>query len=141
MRTFFFFTAVSLTVCLMSIGFAGSQEESLNVAGEWDIAIEFFAETGHHTVIFTQEGDSLSGVYRGQFLEGDLTHAWREIRYVYSGKGTVKGNAIDFTGHLKNGPLSVNYHYTGIVQDDTMKGMVDMGEYGAVPFKAKRKKQ
>lgn len=139
MRKHLLFMVILFLIGLVGTGLTQNQTKSVNVAGEWDITIEFYAVKGHHTVIFTQDGDSLTGIYRGKFKKGDLTHSWREIRYAETDKGTVKGDSIDFTGHLRHGPLGINYHYTGKVTGDAMKGTVDMGEYGVVPFSAKRK--
>jgi hypothetical protein len=95
------------------------------VGGTWLITIKFISGTGNHTAVIEQEGETLSGVYKGAFLEGTL-------------KGEVKGNSIDFTGSLKHEATPLRFHYTGTVEESVMTGKVDMGEYWTATWTAKR---
>jgi len=127
MRAKPFLIAVFLLLVVWGLGAYGREERIPDVSGEWDITIRFVAGTGHHTALIEQEGGKLSGIYRGGFLEGKLT-------------GTVKGDSIDFTGHLKHESTAVRFHFTGTVLGDTMKGAVDMGEYWSARWTARRKR-
>ena len=91
----------------------------------WSITITFVAGTGNHTAIFEQEGEKLTGVYKGEFKEGNLS-------------GKILGNTIDFTGYIKHEATSVSFHYTGTIDGNVMKGTVDMGEYWSATWTAKR---
>jgi len=108
--------------------FAGEQGETPNIKGEWSIILTFVAGKAHHTVIIDQDGERLSGIYKGEFKEGPL-------------RGTIKGNTIDFTGFLKHEATGVSFHYSGTISGTTMQGTVDMGEYWTATWTAERKKK
>ena len=128
MRTLYFVSVVMLAVCFAGTGTAQEKAEPANVAGEWAITINFVSGTGNHTAIISQEGEKLSGDYKGQFLESDI-------------RGTIEGNKIDFSGRLDYMRWGVTFHYKGTVDGDTIKGTVEMDEYWSAPFTAKRKKK
>ena len=128
MRALFFFSVVMLAVCLAGAGTAQEKAEPANVAGEWAITIDFISGAGNHTAIISQDGEKLSGDYKGQFLESELS-------------GTIEVNKIDFSAHLDYMRWGVNFHYKGTVDGDTIKGTVEMDEYWSAPFTAKRKKE
>ena len=105
-----------------------SHDTPLSVAGEWSITITFISGSANHTAIIRQDGNKLTGVYKGTFKEGVL-------------RGTVKGNTIDFTGYLKHEATNVSFHYTGVFDGKTMTGNVDMGEYWKATWTAKPVKE
>ena len=125
MKSKVFFIMLVMVVFLTSI--SGAQQKPADVAGEWAITISFIVGTGHHTAIIEQDGEKLSGTYKGEILEGGL-------------RGTVTGNNIDFSGSLRHESTGVRFHYTGTIEGDTMKGTVEMGEYWSAEWTAKRKK-
>jgi hypothetical protein len=63
---------------------ATPQAGGANVTGEWSVAVETSAGSGNPSFTFKQEGEKLTGTYKGQFGESPLT-------------GTVKGSDITFT--------------------------------------------
>ena len=136
-----YFSIFVLMVFLVGIGIVHAQSENVNVAGTWDITIEFTSGVGHHQVILTQQDSTLTGTYKGDHLQGDLTRSWREIQYRETPPGSVSGNTVDFTGHLKCDAFGISYHYHGTVEGDMMKGTVDMGEWWEAPFTAVRVKK
>jgi D-glucosaminate-6-phosphate ammonia-lyase len=103
------------------------QEKTSAIDGTWEITLTFVSGTAKHIAVITQKNASLSGTYRGEIKEGRL-------------QGSVKGNTVDFTGRLKNEALTVNFHYTGTVDGDTMKGTVEMGEFWTAEWSAKKMK-
>jgi len=117
-------------LCLIVIAscftdFSGARDQP-RVTGEWTIALKFVAGTARHTAIFVQDGDSLSGQYKGEFQEGTLS-------------GLVQGDRIDFSARLSHEATSIVYHYTGKIEGETMKGTVEMGEYWTAEWTAARK--
>jgi regulator of RNase E activity RraA len=117
-------------LCLVVIaslfaGFSGARDQQ-KVAGEWTIALKFVAGTAQHTAIFVQDGDSLSGQYKGLFKDGTLS-------------GLVQGDRIDFSARLSHEATSIVYHYTGKIEGETMRGTVEMGEYWTAEWTAARK--
>ena len=114
------FFLLNLT-CLPNV----SAQHPANVAGRWDIDIQFVHGSGHYTAFFEQEGEKLSGTYRGQFIEGGLV-------------GSIQGNHIEFRGDLRIEGSHLFYNYTGTVEGNTMSGTVNMGEYGEARWTARK---
>ena len=114
-----------VVIASLSAGFSGSRVQP-RVAGEWAIALKFVAGEARHTAIFVQNGDSLSGQYKGLFEEGTLS-------------GLVQGDRIDFSARISHEATSIVYHYSGKIEGETMKGTVEMGEYWTAEWTAVRK--
>jgi hypothetical protein len=98
-----------------------------NITGVWDFAVETQAGSGNPTFTFKQEGDNLSGSYKGQFGEAPLT-------------GTVKGSDVKFTVKVNAQGQDLTITYAGKVESkDSMKGTASFGELGEGSWTAKRK--
>lgn len=116
--------ALMLLCCLVSVVAAHSAQD-FNVTGEWQFQVETANGSGTPTFTFKQEGEKLTGTYKGQFGEAPLT-------------GTVKGNAISFS--FKVADLDAALNYSGTIESkDTMKGKVDFGDLGSGTWTGKRK--
>jgi len=76
------FAAALVAVFLIAVPAVGAY--ATNVTGEWNFTVESPNGTGTPTVTFKQDGETLTGTYKGRFGEAPL-------------KGTVKGNEIKFT--------------------------------------------
>jgi hypothetical protein len=100
-------------------------DEPAQVAGRWDITIQFVQGEGRYTAFFEQKGEKLHGTYRGQFTEGTLD-------------GMVDGKNIRFRGHLKIEGAHLVYVYNGTVDGDQMQGKVDLDEYGEARWIARK---
>jgi D-glucosaminate-6-phosphate ammonia-lyase len=100
-------------------------DEPAEVAGRWDITIQFVQGEGRYTAFFEQKGEKLHGTYRGQFTEGTLD-------------GMVDGKNIRFRGHLKIEGAHLVYVYNGTVDGDQMQGKVDLDEYGEARWIARK---
>ena len=116
-----------LTMSFLLPAAALAQEKAANIEGTWEIALTFVRGAALHIAVITQKDAAISGTYRGEIKEGTF-------------RGTVRGNTVDFTGRLKNEALTVSFHYTGVVDGDTMKGTVEMGEFWTAEWTAKKKK-
>ena len=123
MKKMFIVSLVILAVCLSGTVIAQDQ----NVAGKWSITIKFIRGTGNHTADIAQDGNELSGTYKGAALEGKL-------------RGRVEGNKVTFSTSLRNQTASSRFSFTGTIEGDSMKGTVDMGEYWTAEWTAKRTK-
>jgi D-glucosaminate-6-phosphate ammonia-lyase len=99
---------------------------AVSVAGQWDAEMEFILGRAKHRLVFEQqEGGALSGSHFGETLAGDL-------------RGAVEGREVWFrSGHRYEG-TSLGYEFTGVLEGDTITGIVDLGEYGQAKFIAKR---
>jgi hypothetical protein len=80
-----------LIASLVLVSSAAAQSD-VNVTGEWAFTVETPQGSGTPTFTFKQDGEKLTGNYKGQFGEAPLT-------------GTVKGGEIKFTIKIKNSPL------------------------------------
>ncbi len=97
------------------------------MSGQWDVHIEYAASTGEHTLFLQQQGGEIQGSHRGEFVARDLT-------------GTIDGDRVrlrsDFTERTAG--YDLNFTFTGKVNGETMSGDLDMGEYLAAQWSAKR---
>lgn len=98
---------------------------SNDVTGEWEFQVETAQGSGSPTFTFKQEGEKLTGHYKGLFGESPLT-------------GTVKGNQIEFSFKV-SGQLEGTVTYTGTIDGATMKGKAQFAELGEAAWTAKRK--
>jgi hypothetical protein len=105
---------------------AAAAADKTDVSGAWAFQVETPAGSGTPTFTFKQDGEKLTGQYKGAFGEAPLT-------------GTVKGNKIDFTIKVKAQDQDATINYTGTVEKDgTMKGTVSLGDIGSGTWTAKR---
>ena len=105
---------------------AAAPADKTDVSGAWAFQVETPAGAGSPTFTFKQEGEKLTGQYKGAFGEAPLT-------------GTVKANKIAFTIKVQAQGQDTTITYTGTVEKDgTMKGTVSLGEAGSGTWTAKR---
>jgi len=97
-----------------------------NVSGAWAFKVESSAGSGTPAFTFKQEGEKLSGQYKGTFGEAPVT-------------GTVKENKIDFELKVDAQGQEITVKYTGTIEKDgTMKGTADIVGVGSATWTAKR---
>ncbi|MFY9557544.1 MAG: hypothetical protein WAV20_10380 [Blastocatellia bacterium] len=97
-----------------------------NITGTWDFTVETAAGSGTPTFTFKQEGEKLTGSYKGQLGEAPLT-------------GTVKGADVKFSFKLSAQGQDLTITYTGKVDGNSMKGTAAYGELGEGTWTAKKK--
>jgi hypothetical protein len=103
------------------------QAGGVNITGDWSVAVETSGGSGNPSFTFKQEGETLTGMYKGQLGEGPLT-------------GTVKGADIKFTIKVNAQGQDLTIVYTGKIESkDSMKGTVVLGELGEGTWTGKRK--
>ena len=103
--------------------FAVAQLASVgDVTGTWLMAVETGAGSGSPTFVLVQKGDALTGSYKGQLGEAQVT-------------GTVTGNdvVIEYKVDAQGQVLAVKY--TGKVDGNSMSGKVSLGQLGEGTFK------
>jgi hypothetical protein len=116
-------TIITTAFALFTVLTVGAQ--STNVTGNWKLTIETPNGTGTPSLVLKQEGEELSGTYKGRFGEAPL-------------KGTVKGKEIKFTVKVNAQGQELQIEYAGAVDGDTMKGKVKFGEAGEGSFSGKK---
>jgi hypothetical protein len=124
-----------LTVALLAVtAYAADSKASapaeksapaVTAVGIWHLQIETGQGTGTPTFTFKQEGETLSGQYKGLFGEAPVT-------------GTLKGAAITFSVKVKAQGEDLTITYSGTIDGDTMKGKVAFGDAGEGSFTGKR---
>lgn len=106
---------------------AAPQAGGTNITGDWSVSVETSAGSGNPSFTFKQDGENLTGTYKGQFGESPLT-------------GTVKGSEIKFSIKINAQGQDLTIVYTGTIESkDSMKGKVMLGELGEGTWTGKRK--
>ncbi|MBO0799209.1 MAG: hypothetical protein J2P31_10360, partial [Blastocatellia bacterium] len=98
--------------------------EKIDLTGAWTFQVDTQAGSGNPTFTFKQEGEKLTGKYKGAFGEADLT-------------GTVKGDQVEFSFKV-SGQIEGTVTYTGTTDGKEIKGKTKLAELGEGTFTAKR---
>lgn len=105
---------------------SSSAQSAANISGAWSFAVETSQGSGNPTFTFKQEGETLTGTYKGTFGEAPV-------------KGTVKGSDISFTIKVNVQGQDMEVTYTGKIESATsMKGTAKLGEIGDATWTAKK---
>lgn len=116
-------TTLSLGMFVMAVPSWAADPAS--VAGEWNITVETPNGPGTPTVVLKQDGENLTGTYKGRFGETPL-------------KGTIKGNEIAFSTTISVQGQDLEITYKGTLDGDNMKGTATFGAAGNGAFSGKR---
>ena len=92
-------------------GLLGAAPAPANVAGEWHVALELGSITGRPTIELKQDGEKLTGTYRGRYGASPL-------------EGGIKENKIGFTVTLNAEGQETTGEFEGTVDGDKMSGRV-----------------
>jgi L-seryl-tRNA(Ser) seleniumtransferase len=96
-----------------------------NVAGQWEVQIQYLYGSAHNRVVLEQDGSRLMGTHHGEFASGDLT-------------GTVAANTVQFRSSLPTDGQRVGYDFKGKLENGKLSGTVDLGEYGDARWTAEK---
>jgi hypothetical protein len=99
---------------------------SAGVSGAWLLTVESPMGTRENEAVFTQNGEQLTGVIRGQRGETPLTGALKDDAITFGINVTIQGQNLDIK-------------YSDTVTGDTMSGYVVFGVYGDGKWSGKRK--
>jgi hypothetical protein len=106
-------------------GGSGTGSGTGTITGTWNATVETSQGTGSPTFTFKQDGEKLTGNYKGQLGEAPLM-------------GTLKGNDISFSFNLNFQGQDFTITYTGKVEGNSMKGKAMLGELGEANWTAKK---
>ena len=97
-----------------------------NVAGRWDVEILYTASRATHTVHLQQNGNRLDGIHQGNFLTRDIS-------------GNINGDTVSLSSNItdRHGDALI-YRFGGRVTGETMSGSLELGEYLAATWTARR---
>lgn len=102
------------------------QAQESSMTGEWLFTVELDNGTGTRAVTLVQEGDSLSGTISSSRASGPI-------------QGWIEGNTVTIVAEImmqSGSPFTV--YYTATRTGETLKGDVDLGDYGVGTFTGKR---
>ena len=119
-------TAITITTAAFLLATAltvGAQ--STNVSGNWKLTFETPNGAANPSLVLKQEGEKLTGTYKGRFGEFPL-------------EGAIKGKEIKFTVKVNAQGQEFLLEYAGAVEGDTMKGKVKFGDMGEADFSGKK---
>ncbi|HVF88655.1 MAG TPA: hypothetical protein VNH22_01230 [Blastocatellia bacterium] len=106
---------------------APAQASAASLSGVWNFTVETANGTGSPVFTLKQEGENVSGTYKGQFGEVPVT-------------GTVKGNEVTLKMKVNFQGNDVDITYKGTREgDNSMKGKASFGDMGEVTWTATRK--
>jgi L-seryl-tRNA(Ser) seleniumtransferase len=97
-----------------------------NISGRWDVDIRYAAGTAMHTIHLQQDGNRLDGIHRGDFQTRDIS-------------GAISGDRVTLASIVteRHGD-SLVYRFTGTVNGGAMTGSLDLGEYLAATWTARK---
>jgi hypothetical protein len=96
-----------------------------DITGNWTLDVETEMGSGSPTFTFKQDGEKLTGTYRGQLGEAPLT-------------GKVTGDKVEFSFEISPTGEKWKVVYSGTVSADTMQGTIDFGGQATGTFKGKK---
>ena len=96
------------------------------IAGRWDVSIEFYTSASKHTfIIERQDGNYLYGTHKGEFATRELF-------------GNIDGDEVRFQSRYSVPGDNLTMTFYGKLSGDTITGEIDMVEYVNAKFTAKR---
>ncbi len=116
-----------LSALFLSVATAADEKPAapVNAAGTWNFEVNTGQGTGTPVFTLKQEGDKVTGQYRGAFGEAPVT-------------GSVQGAEVRITVKVDAQGQEMIVTYTGRIEGDAIKGKVSFGSYGDGSFTGKR---
>jgi L-seryl-tRNA(Ser) seleniumtransferase len=115
----------SVVVAVMVLFCMTAYAAPVNVAGQWNVSLELGSIVGHPTLDLKQDGEKLTGTYRGRYGAAPL-------------EGAVKENQIGFTVTMNAEGQEVSGYFSGTVDGDKMSGSVEFEGAGEGTWSATR---
>jgi L-seryl-tRNA(Ser) seleniumtransferase len=99
-----------------------------DISGRWDVEIQYAASKSNHTLHLRQNANRIEGLHEGNFISRDIA-------------GTINGEAVSLASSVteRHGD-ALTYRFSGKIAGDAMSGALDMGEYLAASWTAKKVK-
>lgn len=101
------------------------QGEPAKVNGTWAVTISYSRGVGEQQFTLMQDGNAVTGTQKGELYPAVLG-------------GEVHGNEIKLRSNMKVSGYAVEWNFAGTVAGDSMSGKVELGEYGAADWSARR---
>jgi hypothetical protein len=100
--------------------------ERVDVSGLWVFEVETATGSSSPTFLFKQDGETLTGQFKGAFADAPLA-------------GTVTGNELKFSYKVQTQGGELTVTYAGTIEKGLMKGAVQFGSQDSGKWTAKRK--
>jgi uncharacterized pyridoxal phosphate-dependent enzyme len=94
-----------------------------NVAGTWNVAIQYARGVGEQQFVLQQDGTKVAGDQKGEIFNATF-------------EGKVEANHVTLHSVMATNGYQVPFTFTGVVEGNRYTGDVKMGEYGAATFTA-----
>ena len=99
--------------------------EPVNLAGKWQVHVEYSLGSAEHTLTIDQAGEKISGSHASEMFTGQL-------------RGSVQAAQVQFHSSHRIQGTAIGYDFTGTADSGGMQGTVAMGEYGQAHWTARR---
>jgi len=118
--------SLALFLLLFSAALLPADEPAAaNATGVWHLKVETAQGSGTPVFTLKQEGETITGQYRGALGEAPV-------------KGTLKGHELKMSFTVSGNGQSLTVEYAGTIDGDKMKGTARFGEFGEGPFTGER---
>ena len=97
-----------------------------DIAGHWDVEIQFLRGRGHHQLFLETRGNEVVGTHVGTRTTGEL-------------KGAIDGDKVRFNSVLPMEGSRLKYGFSGVLQADEISGDIDLNEYPPARWVARRR--
>ena len=104
---------------------AAPSPPAVDLAGRWNVRIEYAAGSSTHVLHLRQTGNDIAGTHQGDFVARDVT-------------GTISGSDVRLRSNYGQGGDSLSFTFAGKASGDGMSGELDMGEYLGARWTARR---
>ena len=97
-----------------------------DIAGHWDVEIEFLRGHGQHQLFLETRGNEVVGTHVGTRTTGELN-------------GAIDGDDVRFQSVLPMEGTRLKYGFSGVLKGDKISGDIDLGEYPPARWVARRR--
>jgi len=118
-----------IALCALALLVIPMSALQTNVTGDWEMTLESPRGARTTNIHIEQDGEKITVTMPGMRGGGEV-----------KAEGTIKGNEIEWTvtrPGREGGEFTISYK--GKVEGDTMKGEVQMGDFGSFEWTAKKK--
>ena len=106
-------------------GSAISAPPSRNIAGAWEVEIEYEVGSARHHLALAVDGNTITGAHTGWAYRGDI-------------QGEIDGESVRFRSTLPADGNVLTYSFDGGVSTAGLSGRVRIGDYGSGKWRARR---
>jgi L-seryl-tRNA(Ser) seleniumtransferase len=96
-----------------------------DVSGRWDVKVSFMRGSADHLLFLEAKGAEIGGTHVGTVKRGPV-------------KGKIDGDRVELSSVLTFEGSRLGYKFTGRLNGDTMEGEIDLDEYPAAKWTARR---